>query len=384
MPRHPRFSPSVDDIAGAVYSALAHRLAGFQGEVYPLHVGDTWMEPAEGCRMEDLRVADYPGMHRYAAPQGMPALIDAIVEQTRARSGAATERENVLVATGATGGLGAVAGAIVAPGDEVLLLAPHWPLITGIIQSFHGVAVDVPFFGRADSPESAVEVVREKLTDRTVALYLNTPSNPTGRTIPRSWIEALVEWARREDLWIISDEVYEDYVYSGEPHTYCRPLAPERTFAAHSFSKAYGMAGNRCGHIVGPAEAMKELRKISIHSFYSTPTASQIAALRVLQGPGAPWVEQARQTYRAVGERAAARLGLEPPQGSTFLFLDVADRLDGRGLSGFLEDCVDRGLFAAPGPSFGPYPTHVRICFTAAPPDVVERGVEVLASLLGR
>jgi aspartate/methionine/tyrosine aminotransferase len=384
MPRHPRFSPSVDDIAGAVYSALAHRLASHQGEVYPLHVGDTWMEPAEGCRMEDLRVAEYPGMHRYAAPQGMPALIDAIVERTRERSGAPTERENVLVATGATGGLGAVAGAIVAPGDEVLLLAPHWPLITGTVQSFHGVAVDVPFFGMADSPESAVEVVREKLTDRTIALYLNTPSNPTGRTIPRSWIEALVEWARREDLWIISDDVYEDYVYSGEPHTYCPPLAPERTFASHSFSKAYGMAGNRCGYIIGPAGAMQELRKISTHSFYSTPTASQIAALRVLQGPGAPWIERARQEYRSIGERAAARLGLEPPQGSTFLFLDVAERLDVRGLSGFLEDCVDRGLFVAPGPSFGPYPTHVRICFTAAPPDVVERGVEVLASLLGR
>jgi len=383
MPRHPHFSPTVDDIAGAVYSALAHRLATFPGEVYPLHVGDTWMEPAEGCRMEDLSVAEYPGMHRYTAPQGMPALIDAIVEKARLRTGVAVERENVLVTTGATGGLGAVAGAIQAPGDEVLLLAPHWPLITGIVRSFHGVPVEVPFFGAADSPETAVAVVREKLTPRTIALYLNTPSNPTGKVIPRAWIEALVDWARREDLWIIADEVYEDYVYEGS-HTYCLPLAPERTFASHSFSKAYGMAGNRCGHVVGPAGAMKELRKIGLHSFYSTPTASQIGALRALQGPGADWVEQARASYIATGTRAAARLGIEPPQGSTFLFLDVADRLDERGLGGFLEDCVEQGLFVAPGPSFGPYPTSVRLCFTAAAPDVVERGVEVLARLLGR
>ena len=80
----------------------------------------------------------------------------------------------------------------------------------------------------------------------------------------------------------------------------------------------------------------------------------------------------------------AARLGLPAPQGSTFLFLDVAEQLDGRGLEGLLEDCVERGLLVAPGPSFGPYPTHVRLCFTAAPPDVVARGVEVLATLLGR
>jgi aspartate aminotransferase len=383
MPRHPGFSPSVQDIAGAVYSALTHRLASYRGEVYPLHVGDTWMEPAAGCRMEDLKVAEHPGMHRYAAPQGMPALIDAIVERVRRRTGVPTGRENVLVATGATGALAAVAGAIVAPGDEVLLLAPHWPLITGIVQSFHGVPVDVPFFGVATSPETAVETVRERRTDRTIALYLNTPSNPAGRVIPRPWIEALVEWARREDLWIIADEVYEDYVYEGE-HTYTRPLAPERTFAAHSFSKAYGMAGNRCGYVIGPAAAVAELRKIGTHSFYSTPTASQLAALRVLGPVGDEWVARAREQYVATGARAAARLGFAAPQGSTFLFFDVADHLDETGLAGFLERCVDRGLFLAPGPSFGPYPTHVRLCFTSAPPDVIDRGVEALASLIGR
>jgi len=377
------FSPAVQEIAGAVYSALAHRLATHRGEIYPLHVGDTWMEPPEGCRMEDLRVAEYPGMHRYAAPQGMPALLDAVVERVRQRTGAATERANVLVATGATGGLGAVAGAILAPGDEVLLLAPYWPLIKGIVRSFHGVPVDVPFFGAADSPETAVAAARERFTGRTVALYLNTPSNPTGRLIPRAWIEALVDWATREDLWIIADEVYEDYVYEGE-HAYCRPLAPERTFAVHSFSKAYGMAGNRCGYVVGPAEAIEQLKKIGLHSYYSTPTASQIAAVRVLAGPGEAWVARAREQYRETGRRVAERLGLPAPLGGTFLFFDVAPHLDETGLEGFLERCVDRGLFLAPGASFGPYPTHVRICFTAAPPDVVERGVEALAPLIGR
>jgi aspartate/methionine/tyrosine aminotransferase len=383
MPRHPHFSPSVQDIADSVYSGLAHRLATYRGEVFPLHVGDTWMEPPAGCRMEDLHVAEHPGMHRYAPPQGMPSLLDAIVERVRQRTGVPTERDNVLVATGATGALGAVAGAILAPGDEVLLLAPHWPLITGIVRSFNGVPVDVPFFGAADSPETAVEAARERRTGRTVALYLNTPSNPAGRLIPRSWVEALVDWAAREDLWVIADEVYEDYVYEGE-HTYTRPLAPERTFAAHSFSKAYGMAGNRCGYVVGPAAAVRELRKIGMHSFYSTPTASQIAARRVLEGPGDAWVAQAREQYQATGARVAARLGLPAPLGSTFFFFDVAHVLDESGLGGFLERCVERGLFLAPGPSFGPYPTHVRLCFTAAPPDAVERGVEALAPLLGR
>jgi N-succinyldiaminopimelate aminotransferase len=196
-------------------------------------------------------------------------------------------------------------------------------------------------------------------------------------------LAALAEWARRHHLWILADEVYEDLLYEGE-HCYARPLAPERTLAAHSFSKAYGMAGNRCGYMVGPEGVMLELRKVATHTFYSTPTASQLAALAALGDGGRRWLESARAQYGDTGRRAAERLGLLPPQGSTFLFFDVADRLDERGLPGFLEDCVDRGLFLAPGSSFGPYPTHVRLCFTAAPPEVVLRGVEVLAELLGR
>jgi N-succinyldiaminopimelate aminotransferase len=333
--------------------------------------------------MEDLRVAEHPGMHRYAPVQGLPGLLDALVERTRATTGVAVERENVLVTAGATGGLGAVAGALLAPGDEVLILAPYWPLISGIVRSFHGIPVPVPFFGRVDSPETAVAAVRERLTSRTAALYFNTPNNPSGRVIPRPWLEALVEWARREDLWLIADEVYEEYQYTGE-HTYGLPLAPERTFAAHSFSKAYGMAGNRCGHIVGPRAVMGDLRKVSTHSFYSTPTASQLAAEAVLAGPGKEWIAHARECYRAAGDQAARRLGVPPPSGSTFLFLDIADHLDERGLEGLLEACVARGLFVSPGPSFGPYPTHIRLCFTAAPPEVVARGVEALAAVLGR
>ncbi|UCE02849.1 MAG: pyridoxal phosphate-dependent aminotransferase [Candidatus Latescibacterota bacterium] len=351
--------------------------------MYPLHVGDTWLEPAVGCRMQDLRVEEHPGMHRYAAPQGMPALLDAIVARSATRTRVPTERSDVLIAAGATGALGAVVGALVDPGDEILLLAPYWPLIQGIVRCFHATPVDVPFIGEVDSPTSAVEAVRRHQTSRTVAVYISTPNNPTGRTIPPDWVEALARWAASQDLWILSDEVYEDYLYEGE-HVYCRTLEPQRTLSVHSFSKAFGMAGNRCGYVVGPAQIVGELCKVSTHSFYSTPTASQIAALRALDGRGDAWIQRAKPLYRQLGVRAAERLGQSPPQGSTFLFFDVAPQLGPRGLMGFLEGCAQRGLFLAPGPSFGPYPTHVRLCFTSAPPDVVERGIETLAQILGR
>lgn len=383
MPRPLQLSPAATSIKGSVYSSVLHRLAAYQGEVYPLHVGDTFLEPAAGCRMEDLTVAAHPGMHRYAPPQGLPALVDAVVDRLRARTGAPLERPNVFVAGGGTSGLASVVGAIVSPGDEVLILAPHWPLIEGHVRMAGGAPVDVPFFGVADSAGAAAAAVEAALTSRTVALYVNTPSNPTGRVIPRTWLEALVDLARRHDLWLLFDEVYEDYVYRGE-HVPGLSLAPERSFAVHSFSKAYGMAGNRVGYVAGPAAAIAEALKLSTHTVYAAPTAAQLAALRILEGAGEAWVARTRDAYRSLGEASADRLGVPRPEGSTFLFLDVAPHLDDRGLAGFLEDAADRGLLVSPGPSFGPYPTHVRVCTTSAPPDVVLRGVEILASLLGK
>ncbi len=366
---------------GSPYSSLVKRVYASGVEVFPFHVGDTWMEPPEGCRMEDLAVADYPGMHRYAPVAGLPELVGKLVERQRARTGLPVERSEVLVTAGATGGLGAILGGLVSPGEEVLIVAPFWPLIAGIVRSFHGIPVPVPAMGDVDSPEGLVAALKAKRTDRTMAVYVNSPNNPTGQVLPASWLEALVEFAASEDLWVLADEVYEDYVFDGD-HTYLRPLAPERVFAAHSFSKAYGMAGNRAGYVVGPAEPLAECRKIGVHTVYSTPTASQLAAERVLGDVGDAWVAEACAKYAEIGREAAAALGRPAPGGSTFLWLDVADRLDHRGLQGFLEDAGEQGLLLAPGPSFGPYPTHVRMCFTATPPDVTRRGVQALARLL--
>ena len=383
MPRFPHVSPSIGATRASPYSSLAGRLARRTGPVYPLHVGDTWMEPAAGAHMQDLRTDEHPGMHRYTSPHGYPPLVEALAERVQARTGVPTERRNVLVTAGGTGGLGAVAGALVAPGDEVLIAAPFWPLIAGIVRSFHGVAVPVPLIGAATTADEAVAAFASRITDRTIAVYLNTPNNPTGAVLPPAWVEAIVAWAAARDLWIWSDEIYEDYVYRGT-HVYARRLAPERTFSAYSFSKAYGMAGNRVGYIVGPRDHLDDILKVATHTFYSAPTAGQIAALRVLGPAGDAWIAQAREAYDRLGRFTAAALGVPDPDGSTFVFLDVARHLDERGLDGLLEDLVDKGLLVAPGPSFGPYPTHIRVCFTCAPPDVVEAGVEVLARHLGR
>jgi N-succinyldiaminopimelate aminotransferase len=382
MPRSPERAPAVDAIPGAIFSPLADRIREHPGPLFPLHVGDTWMEPCPGARMEDLASEAHPGLHRYADTQGVAPLVEAVVEKLGARNGIACEREQVLVTGGATGGLAAAVGACVAPGEEVLILAPYWPLIRGIVQSWRAEPVEVPFFDRVDSPEAAVAAVRARASERTVALYVSTPSNPTGRVIPGDQLEALADWARREGLWILSDEVYEDYVYEGE-HVSIGRFAPERTLSVFSFSKAYAMAGNRVGYLAGPADAVAAARKVATHTVYHPPTAGQVAALAALEG-GDAWLERARDSHRAAGREAARALGLPPPEGGTFLFLDVGPRLDERGLWGFLEDCLEDGILLAPGASCGvDYADWVRLCFTAAPPEAIATAVGRLAKRLG-
>ncbi len=383
MPRPPRPASAVAAMPAAVFSPVAHRLAEARGPVFPLHVGDTWMEPWSGARMESLSTQENPGMHRYCATQGIPQLLDPLVEKLRARNGLAAEPESVLVTGGATAGLAATIGAIADPGDEVLILAPFWPLIRGITRALRATPVEVPFYDRVDSAEAALEAVRQHVSERTVALYLSTPSNPTGRVIPEAWLSALAGLARDEDLWLLSDEVYEDYVYRGA-HFSVGAVAPERTISVFSFSKAYGMAGNRVGYLTGPRAIVDEIHKMGVHSVYHAPTAGQVAARAALLGAG-EWVRDACEAYRRAGEDAAGVLGLDAPEGSMFLFTHVGSVLDERGMQGLLEDCVDDGVLVAPGASSGAaYADWVRLCYSCAPPESVAEGVRRLARRLGR
>jgi N-succinyldiaminopimelate aminotransferase len=129
---------------------------------------------------------------------------------------------------------------------------------------------------------------------------------------------------------------------------------------------------------------MLDVRKVATHGFFCSPLASQLAAAKVLQG-GEDWVAGARQSYQEAGNRAAERLGEQAPEGGTFLFVDVSAHLEDGDLHDFLVRCIDRGLLLAPGSSCGAaWSDHIRLCFTSAPPNVVDRGVELLAQLLGR
>jgi aspartate/methionine/tyrosine aminotransferase len=114
-----KLNPHIAAMPGAVYSRFAKRLAQFDGPTFPLHLGDTWMEPAVGCRLEDLAVEHHAGLHRYASVHGLPQLRRALAERVSARTGLPTLPEQVQVTAGATGGLTGAGAALRGPGGGV-------------------------------------------------------------------------------------------------------------------------------------------------------------------------------------------------------------------------------------------------------------------------
>ncbi len=380
----PEASRAARAMTSSLFGELGPRIQCFRDELLALHVGDTWLRPVAGSLMEDLASEAYPDLHRYADPAGWAPLWDALVARIRAMVGLGwVGRDNLLVTAGCTGALAATVGALLDPGDEVLLCSPYWPLIRGIVQSRGAVPVDVPCYDRAHDVTAVLEGLEAARTARTTAVYLNSPNNPTGALLSVEVLQAVAEFARQHGLWIFSDEVYEHYAYTGA-WVPMASLAPERTVGTWSFSKAYGHAGNRCGYLVGPAAVVRRARRIATHLVYTPSSAAQAAALQALER-GGDWLLTARDAYREEGERAADALGVPRPQGGTFLFLDVGRWCDERGLLGFMERCVDRGLLLAPGSSFGHHwQTHVRLCFTCETPEKTRRGVAILADLMGR
>lgn len=387
MARYPAPSPTTATLSDAVYSSLAAKARTNAGKVYALQVGDTWLEPPECARAEAQRTADHPRLHAYAPVQGEPALLDAIQARLLARDGERVERDDVQVMLGATAGLAVVLDTLLDPGDEVIVLAPYWPLIRGMVASRGAVPVEVPFFDRLGSPGFDPEAALGRaVTPRTAAIYVNTPNNPTGRVLPPEVVSAVARLARMHGLWVVSDDVYEDLCYvERRPPLWTLPGLRERTVATHSFSKAYALAGARVGFTHGPPGIMRAIRGVQTFKTYCAPRPFQHAAARALAEADG-WLARARATYAEAGRRAAAALGLPAPEAGSFLFFDAAPFFrPGEALAGFLERCLDEGgILLTPGAAAGAaYGTFVRLCTTAVPPAELDEALARLRRVLG-
>ncbi len=388
MPRFPNVAATSTTLSARVFSDLAARAQEKKaaGEVVlPLHVGDTYEEPPEGCRAENQVISNHPGLHQYAPPRGMPSLIDAVAERL-AELGREVPKQNIQVVSGATSGLHVIAEALLEPGDEVLLPSPFWPLIRGIISGRGATPVQVPIMHRLGEVDIEGEL-EARVTERTVALYLNTPHNPTGAMLSAAQADAFVRVAKRHSLWLICDEAYQD-IYFGETPSpiWTRDDVQEQYVACHTLSKSYGLAGARVAYAHGAPSAMRAIRGVQTFSTYCAARPMQLAGANALR-LSPEFLAGRRVRFAKAAQTAASAFGLAAPPGGTFLFFDASPYLreSEENALPFLSRCLEAGVMLTPGAACGEgFENWVRLCFTGVDPSTLEDALGRLAPLLNR
>ena len=371
MSRFPDVSTAGAAVPASIFARLREVLATFQGDIIPLQIGDTHLPPPALLHDVAWTTHAHDDLYAYGSPAGWAPLVAAIVEKAARKNALSLTAANVQIACGATHALSCAVQALCDPGDELVLLTPHWPLIKGMSLGFGVVPVEVGF-----------ERLASAITPKTSAIYFATPNNPDGTMLSRDELAQIAALAKAHDLWILADEVYEDYGYDAE-HVSIATLVPERTVTVFSFAKSYAQAGLRVGYALAPEPIAATMKKLVNHSVYNVPVAMQRTALEALTR-GAQFLADAKSHYHAARDRARARLQAPAacPPGGSYLWVDFR-QWTGDDCMPILEACATKGVLLAPGSAFGDA-CHgfARLCFTGVPPARLDEGIDRINSVL--
>ncbi len=333
-----------------------------------------------GCR------AAKEGFTRYTPNAGLLSLREAIVEKLRERNGIEATVDQVVVTPGAVTAIATALLAIAEPGEEVLLPDPAWPNYEMMALSIGAVPVRYPL-----DPERGFlpdfEGMERAISERTKALMVNSPCNPTGAVFPEDVVRGLVEFTERHDLYLISDEVYEDIVFEGEHISPARFDRDGRVVSVFGFSKTYAMTGWRLGYAVASEAVARVVAKLQ-EPFVSCASAiSQKAGEAALRGDQS-CVAEMREAYRrrrdlAVGLFREYEVAVHEPKGAFYMLVDVASSgLDSYTFARRLLE--EEKVAVAPGATFGPRGEgYVRISLATAEEQLLE-GVRRLCRFLGQ
>jgi len=333
-----QYSSLVDCLAGKRTDAWqlhhAAQKAKAQGrEVFVLSVGDPdFSTPA--FIVEQAVAALRGGDTHYSEIDGRPGLRAAIARMFSDETGQPVDADQVIVVGGTQNGLFAVAQCLCEAGDEVLVPDPMYLTYEASIRATGATLVPVPVSvgGRFHILPQAFAAA---VTPRTRAIFLATPSNPTGTVMTRDELQAIADLARRHDLWVVSDEVYAHLTFD-RPHTSIASLPgmAERTVVISSLSKSHAMAGWRIGWVVGPRPLIGHLNRLTLCMMYGLPGFIQEAAIVAIERRGEV-IREMRETYRRRRDvchrllSGVRGLRCALPEAGMFLLVDVR----GTGLS---------------------------------------------------
>jgi aspartate/methionine/tyrosine aminotransferase len=346
-----------------------------------LLIGDAFPVPPYPLPIQAAFAQSHAGFHRYCDTFGVAALREALAEKLRADNQLDVTRDNVLVTAGATNALSAIVQSLVDDGDDVLLLSPFWPFFRGMVRMAGGNPVEVPVYSRlyAEPGLDLAELLERSYTPRTVAVYLNSPNNPSGKVLTRAQVETVAAFARRHHLWLISDEAYDGMTFDAHEHVSPASVADaaDRTIAVYTFSKVYMFAGLRLGYAVAGADVIKTINKAMVHQLYSPSTLAQQMMVQAVETRAA-WSHAFVNACSEMRDRVADVLQVDAPRpdGAYYYFFPIDAYLAGRTYDATVEQLLDAGVSVAPGGDFGAdYATYIRVCFAGEAPERVLAGI---------
>lgn len=334
--------------------------------------------------VEALAAAARGGETHYPDARGTMAFRELLVEKLAGENAIRTHVDDIVVTDGGTHALFLAFQGLMSPGDEVLVLSPHWMAIPKLVAFAHGASMrSLPAYldvqSGALTPDAFSDRIRAALKPETKGLYVNTPNNPTGVVLERAYLDAIARVAIERDLWVISDEAYEHLLYDGARHVSLASLdgMAERTFSVYTFSKSYAMTGFRLGYIVSPPEMRAVMGPLL--NFYTTHgvfPSVQSAGRAAISGPQ-DCVETMRRAYEErrglllAGLEGQSLIHVPKPRGAFYAFADVSAARAGRDIWTLIDEWLAIGVAVLPGTAFGPgFDNWVRMSLATRRDDV--------------
>ena len=335
---------------------------------------------AEACRD--------PRNHRYTPTPGLPELREAIARKMLRDSGYEVTPEQVVVTNGGKQAVYEAFQILLNDGDEVIIPTPYWTSYPEAVKLAGGVPVEV-FAGADRSFEPDIDAIEAARTDRTRAIIVTSPSNPTGAVWSRETIEAIGRWAVEHHVWVVSDEIYEHLNYDGARTAYIGQVVPEvrdQLIVLNGVAKTYAMTGWRVGWLVAPEPVAKAAAKLQGHMTSNVANVSQRAAIAAVGGD-LDAVYAMREAFDVRRKAIVAALNAidgvhcPTPTGAFYAFADVSGLLNrplgangsvatsSAELAAMLLD--EAHVAAVPGEAFGA-PGYLRFSYALADDQLAE------------
>ena len=336
-----------------------------------------------------------PRYQKYSPAAGLPELREAVATKTKRDSGYEVTPSQVMITNGGKHAVYNTMATLLDPGDEVLLPAPYWVTYPEAFTLAGGVSVLIPT-DETTGFRATVDQLEAAQTSRTKALLFVSPSNPTGAVYSPDEVVAIGQWAAANDIWVITDEIYEQLVYGDSQFTSMPTVVPEiadRCVVVNGVAKTYAMTGWRVGWMIGPNDVIKAAANLQSHATSNVCNVAQAAALAAVSGSLEP-VRDMRAAFDRRRLKMVEMFGNIPgvtlvePQGAFYAFPSFAGVL-GRQLAGrtpestmaLAEVVLDKARVAfVPGEAFGA-PGYGRFSYALGDEDLIE-GIDRLAQLL--